>query len=864
MAAYLIFILCIPLAISAKGVTLVIDTTNSMREEVNIIKSNIKIALRGIRDVDYEFMLLPFNNPVIGPPIMASSGRDLMSFIDIMEATGGHDCPEKSLTALEMALQRSKSSSYIFLFTDARPEDTNKLGAIETLCRSQQSQVFIFLSDKCDPADNFDIFHEVAKSCAGAVYYFDLSSLRNAFIYMKEIMRTDWTEMRTREEIYGNKRFSFSVDAYTSAIMIGVSGDYPDLQILNNFQEKNPNIEKVISTGHAKVLLIVEPPKGDYFVEAQCRGYAVVTFLAHTELQFKYGFSPKSPRSLNETSNRPLPGTTSYILLELPDTSIELTSVDVHIIKTNEIKTLNLEQINVNKGLYMATHLFEPGKSFRLALRGSLQSNGQSINGLTKNLDPQQPEMVTEWIPPETEIIDPDSILLDFGLNATFACKVESFPSPDVWWEDDQGEKLPSETALLEIPSTYISYVKIDNATRNGTVSCKAKNAVDTAEHSIEVFINRTFTFEVLQYPSDITVEYGEEGRLLCEVNAYPEAEIKWYHNGTEVQGDDDIELIPDEHLLLIKEMSLNNTGEYVCEIRNDAEFRSFGAIVYVTGLDAPEIKLLDSEIVLKPGDWTQQNCTVLKGKPEPKITWKYKKENDYDYLDIPDGVHVEENIIKIPSAHTIHAGVFVCEATNIMGVDSQQVTIRVQFPPKIRNKDENVIAKQGDLVALSCDVDAVPNAQVHWDMYQDDVIISFDDGHYTDDRNTHRFTAKANDSGMYHCIAENSMGKAIRTVNVNVWVSPYIDPPFSNNITSKAGSTVYLDCFIGLGNPMPATRWEFIAPNSNITVLTVGHSTGSLNYVLKNISRRNEGTYRCIAENEVGVDTIHIYLKVV
>ncbi|XP_038218995.1 hemicentin-1-like [Zerene cesonia] len=864
MSTYLIFILCyIPLAICTKGVTLVVDTTKSMSEEKEIIKSNINIALCGINKLNYEFMFLPFNNPEIGPPIMSSSCHEIMGFIDLMEMSGGYSCPEKSLSALEMALQRSKSSSYIFLFTDARPEDTDKLGAVQTLCRTQQSQVFIFLSDKCHPTDTFDMFHEVAKSCAGAVYYFDLWNLREAFTYMKEIMRTDWSEMRSREEIYGNKRFSFSVDTYTSNIIIGISGEYPDLEILNNF-EHNLNINQVVSTRHAKVLMIVEPPQGEYFIEAQCRGYAVVTFLAHTQLQFKYGFSPKKARSLNETSGRPLPGTTSYIFVELPDTSIELTSAELHFIKTNDINTLKLEQININKGLYMATHLFEPGKSFRLSLRGSLQSNGRNIKGLTKYLDPQHPEMVTEWIHPEAEILDPDSILLDFGLNATLGCKVESFPSPEVWWEDDQGDKLPSETVLLEIPSTYISYMRIDNATRNGTVLCKAKNALDTADDSIEVFINRTFTFEVLQYPTDTTVEYGEEGRLFCEVNAYPEAEIKWFHNGTEVEGSDDIELLPDENLLLIKEMSLNSTGEYVCEIKNDAEFRSYEATVYVTGLDPPEVKLQNSEIVLKPGDWTQQECTVLKGKPKPEITWKYKVQNGYDYLDIPDGVYVEENIVKIPSAQTFHAGVFICEATNVMGVDMQEVTIRVQFPPKIKNKDENLIVKQGDLVALSCDVDAVPSAQVHWDMYQDDVIITFDEGHFTDDRNTHRFTAKANDSGMYHCIAENSMGKAMRTVNVNVWVAPYIDPPVSNNITSKAGSTVHFDCYIGLGNPMPATRWVFIAPNSNITVLTVGHSTGSLNYALKNVSRRNEGTYRCIAENEVGVDTIHIYLKVV
>lgn len=42
------------------------------------------------------------------------------------------------------------------------------------------------------------------------------------------------------------------------------------------------------------------------------------------------------------------------------------------------------------------------------------------------------------------------------------------------------------------------------------------------------------------------------------------------------------------------------------------------------------------------------------------------------------------------------------------------------------------------------------------------------------------------------------------------------------------------------------------------------GHATGKLEYKVKDLKKKNEGIYRCIAENEVGVDSINLFLKVV
>lgn len=78
----------------------------------------------------------------------------------------------------------------------------------------------------------------------------------------------------------------------------------------------------------------------------------------------------------------------------------------------------------------------------------------------------------------------------------------------------------------------------------------------------------------------DVSFKYGKEGQLYCEVDAYPEASIKWYHNDSLVKDSNYLEVIPDDNTIIIKSMTLNTTGEYSCEISNSIEKKTYRAFV--------------------------------------------------------------------------------------------------------------------------------------------------------------------------------------------------------------------------------------------------------------------------------------------
>ncbi|XP_072945559.1 hemicentin-1-like [Epargyreus clarus] len=857
--AYVIFI-GLALTFAEKSLVIVTDTTASMTDEITILKNHIGSVVNSLRNSadTWNYIHVPFADPDVGVPIISSSPEDLINSLSDVEVVGGHDCPENSLAAIEKAFEVSYNSSNIYVFTDAPAKDHNKLRSIQILCQQRKSQVTTFLSGECtDQPGNNVVYYEIAKSCSGSVFRLDIIEFRQVFKYMKEMVNVDWSNIQTHREFTGSKQFHFKVDEYTRDIVITVSGDFPEVKLTNGFG-RSPEVERIMDTRHALVIRLIRPGLEQYTADIRSRGSTLVTFYKRREVNFHYGFSTKRPRTLKETSSRPLPDSTSYILIEMSDSAIELFSLELRI---NGRKTiLDLELVDEEKGLYTVQFSFEAYKQFRICVHGREKNTFEVINGASTMIAPQQ---IASTSPSnaKVEMIELESTLVDFMKSLTVYCKVSGEPKPEIWWEDDQGNHIHSEDALLEMPSVYISYATIANATTNSTIYCKCKNDGEESSMSMELFVHRDYVFKFLKYPSDTTFEYGSEGKLYCEAQTYPEGTLEWYHNDSRIEGNEHVEIVPEDNVLIIKSMSLEDTGEYKCEATNEVETGAHTAIVDISGLETPSIELAETEYILNPGDSLEVECNVEKGTPLPEVAWK--KQIEDENVELPEGVYVDGKSLKISSASSDHNGVYKCHATNIQGEDSKEIIIKVQYAPKIKDGEENLMVKVGAEMKLECDVDASPKAVVHWELYQDDVIIPLDESHYTDNRNTHHFIARFQDSGNYHCNAENEVGKAEKTITVNVMGPPYIEPLAFKSLTMRTGSSIFLTCNVIQGQPIPTTRWEFISSKSSTVKVLSRKTAMKLDLSIRNITKKDEGTYQCVAENNLAFDSISVFLAV-
>ncbi|KAL0879485.1 hypothetical protein ABMA27_003232 [Loxostege sticticalis] len=852
--------------VTARSFTIVVDTTVSMQGEMDIIRSSLASMDNLMDNVpEFEdFIIVPFNDPDVGPPIISKNPNILIDFFDRASARGGDECPEDSLAGIQMALEKSKPNSFVYVFTDAHAKDVSKFRDIENFCRNTRSQVVIFLSGGCSGSEvrklgYVDIYYDIAKSCSGAVFKFDSVNLRKAFNYVKEMINTDFNDIINHEPFSGYKQFTITIDSFTSDFLIAISGDYPTLQLVDA-DEKSPELQKIVDTRQSLVVRIANLRPGQYQASIRCQGLTSLTFYKKSQVPYQYGFSTRLPNSLQETSLRPMPGRLNYMLKVIPKNhDFKITSIEQQTSDGNKT-LLSIEESQIKEGFYTTSVLVDPNISFRMTIHGR-DSSYQETMTTTKVIEAQGSVTNTEWTEPMAKILEMDNNLIDFATNATIVCKVIAYPEPEIVWEDNEGTTYVGEELLLEIPSTYLSYVTL-NATSNHTMHCKATNKKGTDEQNVELYVNRTYSFDIIQTPQNETFEYGAEGKLYCQVNAYPEAEVKWSHNDTSFSFSDNIDISKDEDALIIKNMTLDDVGLYECKVSNEARTETFKAEVSISGLEVPELEVDKYVVDLKPGDWVDIKCRVVKGNPPPETTWKFQAPNGNYFDSVPSDIYVDGPMLKISEVKKDHKGTYKCIATNILGEDSKEISIDIKYSPIISSNDDRTLeVKEGSDATLPCEVDATPEATVRWETPYGDATMN-SNKYRTDDHHTLRFNALWKDSGLYRCIAENEVGRTEEDVTVNVLVAPYIQPTESRVVTVAHGSNVTLPCNVLYGNPVPSTKWEFIATDSVTKVLSRGNSSTAHLY-LNNVSRSMEGMYLCIAENEVGNDRIRMDLRV-
>ncbi|XP_072117142.1 obscurin-like protein 1a isoform X1 [Mobula birostris] len=281
-----------------------------------------------------------------------------------------------------------------------------------------------------------------------------------------------------------------------------------------------------------------------------------------------------------------------------------------------------------------------------------------------------------------------------------------SRPSGQVRWvKDGQDLEASDRISLESCGQTRRLIVQSSQLSDSGQYTC------DATDDSI------TFCVTVSEPPvrivntvDDTKAEYLKSDRIVlnCEVSR-PSAEVRWYKNGLEVEGDTNITMMSHgvHRSLIIQSARIEDSGEYVCDAGDDSIFfnitvREPRATLRVAE-DGHQTRYLCGETVVL-------NCEASHSDAEVK--W-YK---DSGGLEERPGVRMESEGVQrrlvIPHCSKNDSGVYVCEATG----DSLSFTVTVTDHPVtiVSSSPSEVMVPVGAEVILWCQL-SWPQGLVRW-----------------------------------------------------------------------------------------------------------------------------------------------------
>ncbi|VDK71760.1 unnamed protein product [Dibothriocephalus latus] len=131
---------------SAVSLAIVFDSTGSMGDDLKQVKMGARRILqrhmeRGREALIKDFVLVKVHDPDVGPARVTTSTKTFYQYLESVYTQGGGDCPEMTITGIEMALEASHPNSLIYVFTDSSAKDYERLPRVLNLIQKKQSQV---------------------------------------------------------------------------------------------------------------------------------------------------------------------------------------------------------------------------------------------------------------------------------------------------------------------------------------------------------------------------------------------------------------------------------------------------------------------------------------------------------------------------------------------------------------------------------------------------------------------------------------------------------------------------------------------------------------------------------------------------
>ncbi|XP_045778362.1 hemicentin-1-like [Maniola jurtina] len=842
----------------------VIDDTASMAEEIDGVKQRtyevFDAVLSSNGSAIDDFVLVTFNDPGIELRIVTRDKYAYKRKVQNIQIHGGDDCPELAMSGIELALENSKPNSFIYVFTDASAKDYDKFERVKSLSQKKSSQVTFLLTGLCDDTTTPDyvVFEKLSEATSGQVFNIERDDVNKVIDYIIEMIKHKKTTLDKKTFRIGdsNKHMTFTVDSKIWDVMVSVSAAHPEFRILGP-DNTEVTVEKITATATTSIGKLKTKP-GVYKIilnsDDSSKPTSVV-ITGSTSVTFRHGFSPFIPSTINETSTKPIPDQLSFLSIELENNKrdVLLKTVELRDVNDRMVIELPLKMVDDDQQFYITQVLYPPTGPFKIVVHGYIPSNEKITRTSPTTVEYQKPNLTIETVnnlAPKVTILGEATMNAEYKKPLNIHCKVMAYPAPDViYWLDEKGIYLSLTPIAVDLPYEYISILALPKVEENRTLTCMANNTMGQDKASVNIEI-KSF-FNVLEYPTDTTIEYGTTAQLKLKIESMPTATITWHKDDDVLRNSEYFTISDDNSTLTIKDMQPEMTGSYSVEATNGFNAKQFDFEVFLSAAEPPKMdSSTTSEYRVEKGSSAELSCRIISGKPEPKFYWSFDQNYTgvFEIVKITDTSSKESsyNIDKIdPKA----AGAYKCTAYNDFGEDSREMDLFVEYPPTVEIDDAyqyKESMRTGELIQIPCYVDGVPTPTVRWLIDGLEINVTTKYKIYKD--NTLSFRSSIDDRGVYTCEASNPLGKARKDVHLAVFVPVNIESPKQSLIELKVGDILILPCQAD-GFPKPNIEWRFFSKDSKIAQKTLRKDITNT-VVIPRVQLSDEGLYTCVASN--------------
>ncbi|KAF5916712.1 hypothetical protein HPG69_005507 [Diceros bicornis minor] len=424
-------------------------------------------------------------------------------------------------------------------------------------------------------------------------------------------------------------------------------------------------------------------------------------------------------------------------------------------------------------------------------------------------------------------------------------------------------------------------FLQITNAqvSHTGRYTCLASNTAGdkSKTFSLNVLVSPTIAgVDSNGSPEDVTVILNSPTSLVCEAYSYPPATITWFKDGTPLESNRNIRILPGGRTLQILNAQEDNAGRYSCVATNEAGemIKHYEVKVYIPPIinkgDLLGLGLSPKEVKIRVNNTLTLECEAY-AIPSASLSWYKDGQASHKFFHLLMPLKSDDHVNIAAHGHTLQikeaqisdTGRYTCVASNIAGEDELDFDVNIQVPPSFQKLWEigNMLdtGRSGEAkdviinnpISLYCETNAAPPPTLTW--YKDGRPLSSSDRVLIlpGGRVLQIPRARVEDAGRYTCVAVNEAGEDSLQYDVLPPIIKGANSDLPEEVTVLVNKSVLMEC-LSTGSPAPRNSWQ----KDGQPLLEDEHhkflSNGRILQIL-NIQIADIGRYVCIAKNTAG-----------